>query len=89
MNTDSFQLRHIGPRESDHNQMLKTVGIDTLDQLITETIPDNIRLLESLNLDNAMRRTIISLQSLWEFLRSLRENFTPSAQRWREVRQVT
>ena len=44
MNTDLFALRHIGPRESDHEAMLKTVGASSLDQLITETIPDHIRL---------------------------------------------
>ena len=54
MNTDSFALRHIGPRKEDQKEMLKTIGTDSLDQLITETIPDSIRLSESLNLDNAM-----------------------------------
>ncbi|RLD27770.1 MAG: glycine dehydrogenase (aminomethyl-transferring) [Bacteroidetes bacterium] len=54
MNTDSFALRHIGPRESDHKEMLKTIGVDTLEQLINQTIPDNIRLQNGLNLDNAM-----------------------------------
>jgi len=54
MNTDLFELRHIGPRESDHEAMLNTVGATTLDQLITETIPNNIRLQNPLNLDAAM-----------------------------------
>ncbi|MCK5400188.1 MAG: glycine dehydrogenase (aminomethyl-transferring), partial [Flavobacteriaceae bacterium] len=54
MNTDSFQIRHIGPRKSDQNEMLKTIGIDTLDQLINETIPDNIRLKSDLNLDKSL-----------------------------------
>ena len=44
MNTDSFALRHIGPREDDHKGMLKTIGVDTMEQLIYETIPDNIKL---------------------------------------------
>ena len=30
--------------------MLKTIGVDSLDQLIYETIPDNIRLKNELNL---------------------------------------
>ncbi len=54
MNTDSFALRHIGPRSSDHEAMLKTVGASSIDQLITETLPDNIRLQNPLNLDAAM-----------------------------------
>ena len=54
MNTDTFALRHIGPRKSDHIDMLTTVGADSLDQLIYQTIPDNIRLENGLNLDAAM-----------------------------------
>ncbi|MBT8303133.1 MAG: aminomethyl-transferring glycine dehydrogenase [Bacteroidia bacterium] len=54
MNTDSFALRHIGPRQSDHAEMLKTVGTESLDQLIDETIPKNIRLKNGLDLDKAM-----------------------------------
>ncbi len=54
MNTTSFAQRHIGPREEDQNSMLQTIGVDTLDQLIFETIPDDIRLKNELNLDEAM-----------------------------------
>lgn len=54
MNTNAFALRHIGPREDDQNQMLKTIGVDSLDQLIYETIPDDIRLKTELNLDEPM-----------------------------------
>ena len=54
MNTDAFALRHIGPRQADHNDMLKTIGVDSIDQLIFETVPDNIRLENGLNLEAAM-----------------------------------
>ena len=54
MNTNAFALRHIGPREEDQNLMLKTIGVDSLDQLIYETVPDDIRLQEPLNLEEAM-----------------------------------
>ncbi|MFH4963915.1 aminomethyl-transferring glycine dehydrogenase [Gaetbulibacter sp. M235] len=54
MNTNAFALRHIGPRENDQNLMLKTLGVDSLDQLIYETIPDDIRLKEPLKLDEPM-----------------------------------
>ncbi|MFD0989929.1 aminomethyl-transferring glycine dehydrogenase [Mariniflexile jejuense] len=54
MNTNAFALRHIGPRENDQKLMLKTIGVDSLDQLIYETIPDDIRLKNSLNLDEPM-----------------------------------
>ncbi len=54
MRTDAFALRHLGPRESDLNHMLKTIGVETLDQLIYETIPDDIRLKNDLNLEAPM-----------------------------------
>ncbi|MDA0178504.1 Glycine dehydrogenase [decarboxylating] (glycine cleavage system P protein) [Mesoflavibacter sp. HG96] len=54
MNTNAFALRHIGPREHDINQMLQTVGAESIEQLIAETIPANIRLKSDLNLDPAM-----------------------------------
>ncbi|MBT8252572.1 MAG: aminomethyl-transferring glycine dehydrogenase [Flavobacteriaceae bacterium] len=54
MNTNDFSIRHIGPRNKDLNAMLSVIGIDSIDQLINETIPDNIRLTESLNLEPAM-----------------------------------
>ena len=54
MNTDSFALRHIGPRRSDLPEMLNTVGVETMEQLIFETIPDNIRLDNPLSLDPAI-----------------------------------
>ena len=54
MNTDSFALRHIGPRNSDLPEMLKTIGADSMEQLIDETIPSDIRLSKSLKLLPAM-----------------------------------
>lgn len=54
MNTNSFQLRHIGPRLKDQEQMLKTIKADSLNQLIFETIPDDIRLKDKLDLEPAM-----------------------------------
>src|SRR5210317_640093 len=54
MNTNAFALRHIGPKEKDQKQMLNTIGADSLDQLIYETLPDDIRLKNGLNLDEPM-----------------------------------
>ena len=54
MKTDAFALRHIGPRENDMQHMLKTINAESLDQLISETIPEDIRLKAPLELDNAM-----------------------------------
>ena len=54
MKTDAFALRHIGPRENDLHHMLKTIGAESLNQLIDETIPSDIRLQSDLDLDPAM-----------------------------------
>jgi glycine dehydrogenase len=54
MRTDAFALRHIGPRENDLQHMLKTIGVESIDQLIYETLPDDIRLKAPLQLDPAM-----------------------------------
>lgn len=54
MRTDEFALRHIGIQEEDYQKMFKTVDVDNLDQLIYETIPDDIRLKTPLKLDGAM-----------------------------------
>ena len=54
MNTDSFALRHIGPRKKDLGTMLKTIGVDSMDRLIYETIPSDILLSDDLKLDEAM-----------------------------------
>ena len=54
MRTDAFALRHIGPREEDLQHMLKTIGTETIDQLIYETLPDDIRLKAPLDLEPAL-----------------------------------
>jgi len=41
---DSFVPRHVGPSESEIQEMLKVVGYDTLDDLIDATIPRGIRM---------------------------------------------
>ncbi|WP_026809990.1 aminomethyl-transferring glycine dehydrogenase [Arenibacter latericius] len=54
MRTDVFALRHIGVGEKDLQQMLETIKVATLDELIAETIPEDIRLKQPLVLDPPM-----------------------------------
>ncbi|WP_299532169.1 aminomethyl-transferring glycine dehydrogenase [Ulvibacterium sp.] len=54
MRTDLFALRHIGIREEDLAHMLKVIEVENLEQLVYETIPDEIRLKEPLKLDTPM-----------------------------------
>ncbi|MCC6684226.1 MAG: hypothetical protein IT247_04055, partial [Bacteroidia bacterium] len=43
-NPDQFERRHIGPDAAQTAEMLKAIGVKSLDQLIDETIPSHIRL---------------------------------------------
>jgi glycine dehydrogenase len=54
MNTNSFQNRHIGPSKKEQEKMLSALKIETLDQLIFETVPNDIRLKNELDLAPAM-----------------------------------
>lgn len=54
MDTTSFALRHIGPSSKEQDAMLNAIGLSTIDELISETIPSDIRLKKDLNLDAAM-----------------------------------
>jgi len=47
---NEFQARHIGPRATDLDSMLQTIGVNSLEQLIDETVPKNIRLKHALNI---------------------------------------
>jgi len=42
-NSSEFESRHIGPREYDTREMLQTIGVAGLDELIQQTIPNSIR----------------------------------------------
>ncbi len=63
--SDYFARRHIGPSEAEVEEMLETIGVGSLDELIDQTIPENIRRRRPLNLPNA--------QGEYEFLRQLKE----------------
>ena len=43
-----FFGRHIGPNEQETAQMLKTIGLSSLDELITHTVPASIRIKDKL-----------------------------------------
>jgi len=47
---DSFVLRHIGPRPSDVDEMVRSLGYGSLDEFIAAVVPDDIRLKQPLAL---------------------------------------
>lgn len=61
---NSFALRHIGPDETELQEMLRIIGSDSLNSLIEETIPSAIRLKKPLNLPKGV--------SEYRFLEDLR-----------------
>ncbi len=63
--TDHFVNRHIGPDENQTAEMLKAIGVNSLEDLISETVPANIRRKEKLNLPDA--------QSEYNYLRELKK----------------
>ena len=54
MKTDLLAYRHIGIDEKDEKKMLEKIGVGTLDELIDQTLPSNIRLTHPLALPPAM-----------------------------------
>jgi glycine dehydrogenase len=64
MSSDKFMNRHNGPRKGEIPQMLKVIGVGSLDQLIDKTVPEKIRLEKPLRLPEAM--------SEYEYLNHLR-----------------
>jgi len=54
MNPENFSQRHIGPSESQIKEMLDVVGVSSLDELINQTVPNNIKLFKSMSLSPPM-----------------------------------
>ncbi len=48
-----FPKRHIGPREHEVEEMLQSIGVESLDALIDLTVPSNIRLPKPLELSGS------------------------------------
>ena len=54
MTTDKFVSRHNGPREQEVKAMLKKIGVSSVDELISQTVPPQIRLKQPLRVASAM-----------------------------------
>ena len=50
MAKEQFLGRHVGPRPEDVEEMLKVIGVKSVDELIEQTVPASIRLQELLDL---------------------------------------
>ena len=47
---ENFSRRHIGPNSSELNKILGIIGVTSVEQLLEQTIPENIRLKNDLNI---------------------------------------
>ena len=50
---EKFEQRHIAPNEQDVKEMLEVICVDSIDELIEQTVPANIRLKKALTLPGA------------------------------------
>src|ERR1035438_851882 len=65
MSEYTFKDRHIGPSAEEVEKMLEVIGVSSLDELISQTIPSSIRLKKPMNLPEA--------QGEYQFMNELRE----------------
>lgn len=57
MSLYSFSDRHIGPGHQETAEMLKAIGVASIDELINQTIPSDIRLSKDLSIGEAVDET--------------------------------
>ena len=64
MITDNFLIRHNGPGHDEQKKMLQKTGVTSLDELISQTVPETIRLSKPLDLPKGINE--------YEFISHLR-----------------
>ena len=62
---ENFTRRHIGPNSSELNKILSTIGVTSVEELLDQTIPENIRLKNDLNIPEGI--------SEMEFLKEIKK----------------
>ena len=65
MYKENFSRRHIGPSTSELNKMLDIIGVKSIEDLLTQTIPEKIRLKSDLDIPDAI--------SEMEFLKEIKK----------------
>jgi len=65
MYKENFSRRHIGPSTSELNKMLNVIGVKSIEDLLTQTIPKKIRLKSDLEIPDAI--------SEMEFLKEIKK----------------
>jgi len=65
MSQEKFLYRHIGPSDSEVPAMLETIGVESVDDLIAKTLPENILLKRVLRLPKSQTEHEY-LKHIWE-----------------------
>ncbi len=65
-NTNSFAGRHLGPNAAETKEMLAVIGSKSLDSLMSETIPDGIRIDKSMDIPEGVSEA--------QYLKELRQS---------------
>ena len=64
---DFANRRHIGPSPSEMEEMFKTIGVGSLDELINQTIPESIRQKDALaNISTHGVTQGFSMSAIWD-----------------------
>uniref|UniRef100_A0A673M7K2 glycine dehydrogenase (aminomethyl-transferring) n=1 Tax=Sinocyclocheilus rhinocerous TaxID=307959 RepID=A0A673M7K2_9TELE len=83
---DDFSERHIGPGDKEKREMLNTLGLESIAQLIENTVPPSIRLGRSLKMDDPVceneildsLQKIASRNKMWNLSSSIYLSVYPS-----------
>ncbi|MBN2572824.1 MAG: hypothetical protein JXA68_11905, partial [Ignavibacteriales bacterium] len=51
---DTFEKRHIGPNQKEIDEMINTIGVKSVGELIDKTVPKDIRSKDDLILDSPL-----------------------------------
>ena len=79
MQQDEFSLRHIGPNESDIKKMLSSLDVESIEELLTQTIPQEIRLNSPLSLPKGISEN--------KFLNEITERINHFDENYNDVRK--
>ena len=72
--SDTFASRHIGPRSGDRQEMLESLGFDSLDALTDAAVPPHIRSEKKLALDGLPHRPLGEAELLGQLKSIAQEN---------------
>lgn len=71
--SDGLTERHLGPRPKDQQEMLRVLGLTSIDELINETIPDQIKVKKFEDMFKHASKDFTQINSESLYLEALKE----------------